>query len=331
MIFLKPMAPVSRSAGADDALSRQGRKPLELHLHQVLQARVVRPIPGGFELETANRHFQARSGLSLKPGQLLALQVARLGDQVELRLLDAPRGTAVELPVLLRPWPPHGELATAHLAARDARQLQQWLSHPDSVPPGTGGEYLRTWAQLVDRLLRRQHRLPEEAPHDGSTGSDLLAGETAGSSHSSAAHGERHDQEGLLAALEYCRQHLARKGQQFVPLLLPFLQQGYLRAPGDGEADGRREGALLSIHLELENLGPLRVDVHPAADGLNLKFVCGAPATTHFLEYHADLLRQGSLGSLFRKLEFINGEGRPAADLLRAVVPQGESLLQVKA
>ncbi len=311
----------------------------ELRADQIVQASVVE---GGMErvlLELAGHRLRAETRLPLQAGQKLTLQVVRTSPQVELRVVEN---------LLLE------RLGHAIHLLGEPRSLAALL---DILPrPAGGGPEART---LVETLLQgldpqggkffEGTPLKELARHLGlGLERALAAGDSQGATSGlkgallallpSLADGSPEALEGVrswLQALELhqmCSLRLAEQGGWLLPLPLPFLEQGYLiserrRSGPDGEEEGPFR---LTLHLCLEGLGDLRVDLLSEAEGLYLRLACQSEEKASFVQSFREELAESVTALPLQGLAVSAGAEAPDRALLRRVLPEGNGVLDAR-
>jgi hypothetical protein len=317
-----------------DVTSRQHQPDNVLRLNQVLTARVSRQISNGVELEVGSQRFQAKTDLQLNANQQLVLQVVALGRQVELKLLKTPETFERGLLPLLKPWRlAEGLQRMGQQSLEDpalSRAVAALLSRLGASPGGLTGTDIRDWTALAGRLF--QPALEDDQSGKKATTLESPRSVKTGTDHLAQPEAEQHDElTQLLSALRNCRDRLAHHGQLFVPLPADYAEQGYLLFHGGRtRSEESSSSPILSLHLKMESLGALRIDIVPSVSGLNLKFVCDAPETAELLQGHVGLLRESPTAEVYRELHFTTGAEPPATSLIRAALPPGQGLLRVR-
>ncbi|HFQ89617.1 MAG TPA: flagellar hook-length control protein FliK [Desulfobulbus sp.] len=207
--------------------------------------------------------------------------------------------------------------------------LHQQLSAPgkSSSPVRLQGEDLK---RLTNRLGLDMERLLAEGRRGEAV--QTLKSALLEISHTMAGTGKAdRTPDRLLGTIELYQMlqiRLAPEGLFFLPLPLPFLNQGYLlmdEEPG-GSHDGGEEGAkTFHLHLQLEGLGNVQVDISRQGKGLALRFLAQDPERAAFMAGHRDELEQWLTALRLDSASFMAGAGDPAAGLLRKMLPAGSS------
>ena len=118
----------------------------------------------------------------------------------------------------------------------------------------------------------------------------------------------------------------------FIPLLLPFLEQGFvvgekIGSSKEGEDDGAR---MLSLHLRLEGLGNLQIRLLNDGKGLFLRFYCESQEIADFVASFADELKEMLTLLPLQGVVFTDGAREPARVLAETVRPDRDSLLDAR-
>ncbi|MEK6202222.1 MAG: hypothetical protein N2A40_07365 [Desulfobulbaceae bacterium] len=119
-----------------------------------------------------------------------------------------------------------------------------------------------------------------------------------------------------------------------LPLPLPFLDQDYLlidQTQGQ-ETDGHEMKKQLhfSLHLALSGRGDITVEFLQTDDGLWMRFNCDSQEKADFVSQFSDDLKQQLADLPLQGLSFSGTANEPGADLIRLLVPAGQSLLNTK-
>ncbi len=207
-----------------------------------------------------------------------------------------------------------------------------------SVPAPAGtpqGEEIR---HMVDRLGLDMERLLAEGRRDEAV--QTLKSALLEITHAMTASG-RADQapDHLLATLELYQMlqiRLAPEGLFFLPLPMPFLDQGYLlvdeEQSGGSRESGGKEEKTMHLHLQLQGLGNIQVDISHQGEGVSLRFLAQDKERAEFMAEHRDELRQWLTALRLDSASFLAGAGDPAAGLLRRMLPaEGSGILDTRA
>lgn len=338
VIAINPVA----SATADNA-SREERQQ-DLRLHQIVRATVAEGGQERVTLEFGQRRFLAETELSLKPGQKLELMVVATAPRLELRVIEDQLGTRLgqALHLLGGKGGDVGLLALLkgesggewfrQLSPQSRQVLDLWFGLLERGGQDLGGERLQQLARSLGLDLEAQLAAGKGGQAAATLKATLLeVGRMLDDKDGPLAESIRPLLQGLeLFQLSQVR--LEQQGMFLVPLLLPFLQRGYLlareRAPS---APGEPEPPqLISLHLALQGLGDLRIDLLQDAQGLHLRFVCDEPGKAEFVAGFQQELKQSLEPFGLEGLSFAAGAESPAKALIRKLLPEGNGVLDTR-
>ncbi len=207
--------------------------------------------------------------------------------------------------------------------------LHQRLTAPESSssPVRLQGEDLK---QLTDRLGLDMERLLAEGRPDEAV--QTLKNALLEISRTMAETGQaERTADRLLGTIELYQMlqvRLAAEGLFFLPLPLPFLNQGYLLVEEDAgrrQESGDEEPTTFHLHLQLQGLGNVQVDIIRQGEGVGLRFLAQDPERAGFLAEHRDELEQWLTALRLDSVSFLAGASDPAATLLRKMLPAGSS------
>jgi len=138
----------------------------------------------------------------------------------------------------------------------------------------------------------------------------------------------------ILSTLELFQQvqlHFDSTKQIIVPLPLPFLDQGFLvidKDPSNADsATGKKGPKNFSIYLSLKELGNIRIDFNNVDHGINLRFNCESSEKAEFIAEHKEQLEKAISKVKLLNVMFTDKAADPASELLRKMVPEGQSIL----
>jgi hypothetical protein len=119
-----------------------------------------------------------------------------------------------------------------------------------------------------------------------------------------------------------CRARFDQIGCMFLPLPLPFLEQGFLLAERKSpNEDGESSSHVLSLYLQLKGLGNLQINLLFDEDGLFLRFLCGTDRAAEFVaSFRAEL--EGMLAEVLplKGLSFADGAPAPTRVLAQKLM-----------
>lgn len=138
----------------------------------------------------------------------------------------------------------------------------------------------------------------------------------------------------ILHTLELFQQiqlHFDSEKQIIVPLPLPFLEQGFLVIDKDendsGSDKSKTKQKNFSLYLTMKELGNMRIDFNTVDRGINLRFNCENKEKADFIEQHQKELEQAVTGVQLLSVIFSDKATDPASELLRKMIPEGQSIL----
>ena len=131
---------------------------------------------------------------------------------------------------------------------------------------------------------------------------------------------------------------LSANDAQFLPLPFSFLQQGFVlidadkgkqsaKAPGGNDADTQR----LRLHLQLEGLGNLAIDIQQQGEAISLKFQAQNIERAQFISSHRQDLEQWLTSGTLQSVQFLAGAEEPAKTLLKRLVQGATGMVDTKA
>jgi len=113
---------------------------------------------------------------------------------------------------------------------------------------------------------------------------------------------------------------LAGEDISFLPLPLPFLNQGFLLVEPDhqqgGEQHSDKENKKYSLHLNLEGLGNLKVDLQQQAGGMRVRFFAEDATRAKFLSENREELQHWLTATTLESVQFLTGAEDPTKQLL---------------
>lgn len=328
---------------------------------QILQALVAGKTGNNqFTLNIGNSQLLAQTTANLQIGQKLDLQVTDLAPKVTLQIVSDPLTQGIGKSIHLLDH--QAELLTSiSNLSRNAPALQQLSSNAlqtltlfsalgnlqYSLPatadlPQQAAESLRISGQDVQQLAERlglnleqllatgnreqaaqtlKYALLELSQHQGTTGT--LAEQTANPLQT-------------IELFQLLQLRLANEALFFLPLPFSFLEQGFLLIeedkPGsEKEGDNTGKGKTYGLHLQLNGLGSMQIDINQDDGRVNLRFTLEDVERAKFMASHreelADWLTTGKLTSV----QFLTGAEEPAKKLLTTMVHGVTGMLDTKA
>ena len=134
----------------------------------------------------------------------------------------------------------------------------------------------------------------------------------------------------LLELFQLWQIKLARQDVLFLPLPLSFLDQGFIIADHRKQReidDNNAPPFKISLHLSLQNLGDLRIDLLHDPQGLHIRFVCASQEKADFVAAFKDQLMHDMQAVPLRDIAFAIGAESPATALIAKMIPQGDTMI----
>lgn len=298
-----------------------------------------------FVLQINNNTLTASSESKLRVGQNLQLQVTKTSPQIELKIvtdtlnqfvgrsitllgknLDISslfNGLQTSTPTLLDTLTP-----TSKSIVELFHSLQQ-----SAVKGEAGGTVLK---QLVENLgLSFENQLANNNPKQALSTLKAALLEVAHTFSSAEKLADVTSK--LLTSLElfqFAQLHRTNESHLIFPLPLPFIEQGYLliergneenQAGGDDKAESR-----FSLYLTMTELGNLQIDFLRLKDSLSIKVSAETDEKAAFMKsFSEDLLNSISDVSGIQ-VSFSAGAPDPIRDLIREMIPAGDSMLDTR-
>ncbi len=340
-----PTAPINPAptVTADNHVSREERQQ-QLPIDKIVRATVAEGGQDKVILELNQQRLQAETRLPLKTGQKLNLLVVATNPRIELQSIEdplQPRLTS-SLHMLSGKWDlqslaqvlnAEGTPIINALSPQSREILLSWATMQKHDIQSLDGAGLR---QLIKDLgLGHEANLArvKSGQIEGALKSALL--ETLSLKKAGT---DMQEQAGrllqLLELFQFCQIKLARQDVLFLPLPLPFLDQGFIIVDQqkDQQADEKNTAPFqLSLHLTLQNLGDLRIDLLHEPQGLFIRCVCDTQEKAEFVAACKDDLMRNMNSVLLHDIAFAAGADSPANALLTKMIPQGDSILDTRA
>jgi len=313
---------------------------LDLKPHQIVLASVVRGGLDKAELELGRQRFTAATRVPLSTGQRIQAQVVRTSPFIELRLVDqtALKGLFQSLHHLQSKFDLSGFLGLGSLSGlleghprgsameSSLQQAGSLLGQPGELEGGVLAGLVRLLGLDTEQLLAQGQT--ERAAATLKAALQALAQAAQGE-----AAGERAEK--LLEQIELfqlCRVRLAQLGKEWLPLPLPFLEQGYLVAERGGEQAGReqqgQEGGMepwtIGLILRLQHLGAVTIHAAKTGAGLSLRVLCETREAAQQFEAARQELIDTVEALPVQNLQIGLGAEDPSQHLLQLIVPEGQ-------
>mgnify|MGYP006279143779 CR=1 FL=1 len=317
---------------------------LDLQPSQVVQATVVRGGLDRAELELGRHRFQALTKVPLSTGQSIKAQVTATHPHIELRMVD--QSALMRMFVALHRMSESFDFGriltqTAVHKAFDGyvwgQSLRQALLQAAQYAPADGTRLTGTMLSSLIRLLgldtEREMALNQPDQAAARLKSALMAlGRDQGQNQD-----VRQRAEALVSHLELfqlCRVRLAEQGLNWLPLPLPFLQQGYLVWQLDDEGDTNDHQAgqprVLRMVLQMTRLGDLDLKLRYMHQGLRVDVACASQETASFLEERKEGLVHSVTALPVLECQISLGAKDPSRILLDMAVSEGERVFEAR-
>lgn len=348
---MNPIAPLTSSAALGSSTSGAGGQqyhPPQMQHGQTMQALVVEAVGDNrFILDIgSNRILAQADSVTLSPGQSLQLQVTATTPHVEFQII-APSlqqflghslsfvGHNLDLNPLFQIMhqPPNPAIETL---TPSSRQVLEAFWALQQKPLSSGPEGAAVLRQMVDSMgLQLEAQLGRGLPNE-ETGS-LKAALLELVQQFKEAEQIREPGKALLSIIEsfqLCQLRLDQDKSFIIPLPFPFLDQGYLlidqKQDQETENYERKKQLHFSLHLSLTGLGDLNIEFLQTDDGLWMRFNCDSQDKADFVSQFGDDLKQQLADLPVQGLAFSGTANDPGTDLIRLLVPAGQSLLNTK-
>ncbi len=346
---MNPIVPLQPSAALGSSTSGTGGQqyhPPQMQSGQTMPALVVEAVGDNrFILDIgSNRILAQGDSVTLSPGQSLQLQVTATTPRLEFQII-APSlqqflghslsfvGHNLDLNPLIQIMhqPPNPAIETFTPASRQVLEAFWALQQK---PLSSGPEGAAVLRQMVDSMgLQLEAQLGRGQEVTGSLKSALL--ELV--QQFKEAEQIREPGKALLAIIEsfqLCQLRLDQDKSFIIPLPFPFLDQGYLlidqKQDQETEDHERKKQLHFSLHLSLTGLGDLNIELLQTDDGLWMRFNCDSQDKADFVSQFGDDLKQQLADLPVQSLAFSGTANDPGTDLIRLLVPAGQSLLNTK-
>jgi len=316
---------------------------LDLQPNQVIQATVVQGGLDKAELELGRHRFHAATKIPLTSGQSIKAQVVSTQPQIELRLVD--QSALMRMFVALHRMSDsfdlgqifsRAALSQAFEGRPWAQSLRQSLMQAARSSPADGsrmsGNLLSSLINLLGLDTERQvlDSNPDQAA------SRLKSALLALSRDQGQDQDVRQRAERLVSHLELfqlCRVRLWEQGLNWLPLPLPFLEQGFLVWEREQESEGEQstaQGRVLRMVIKMSQLGDLDVRLQQVGQGLRVGLGCASRDTAAFLERFKEELVQSVTVLPIVECSITLGAEDPAQVLLDLAVDDGERVFEAR-
>ena len=316
---------------------------LDLRPNQVVQATVVQGGLDKAELELGRHRFSALTKVPLTTGQNIKAQVVATQPHIELRLMD--QGALMRMFAglsRLRESFDLGQVLSRAALSRAfegqpwGQSLRQALIQAARSWPADGSRMSgNLLASLINLLgLDAERQVMDSNPDQAAA--RLKSALLAMSRDQGQDQDVRQRAERLVSHLELfqlCRVRLWEQGLNWLPLPLPFLEQGYLvweRGQDKGRESEDEQGRSLRMVLQMSRLGDLDVRLQQVPQGLRVGVACGSRETAAFLGEAKDALVQSVTALPIVECSVTLGAEDPSTTLLDLAVADGERVFEAR-
>lgn len=341
---LTSISPVSSSTSQGRGRSQDQQTPSQ---GQFLKALVLEAQGNNrFVLDIGGTRQPVRSETTLSPGQTLKLQVVKTEPQIELQIVSSPLsqlqgrsltllGKNIDLAALFKAFQQHSPPPLETVSPTSRSVLESFFSlQQNGIEGKEGGIILK---QLIDNLGLNLEQLL--ARGEKNTAVLTLKAALLDIAHSFTTASSIADTTNkILATLELFQLAQIQIGsttQLIFPLPLPFIEQGYLLIEKDDQTSGKNNSAKsdsrFSLHLTVSDLGNLQIDFLQNKEGLFIRFRAGDQQKADFLEAFSSELKKAITDIPLINLSFSGDAPDPIHDLVRQLVPAGNSILDTTA
>lgn len=139
-----------------------------------------------------------------------------------------------------------------------------------------------------------------------------------------------------LELFQFLQIRLAAESALVLPLPLPFLNQGFLLVEPDHhqsgqEPQGDENTKKYSLHLQLEGLGNLRIELRQLKAGLQIRFFSQDSGRTKFLADHRQELGHWLTAASLASVQFLTGAEEPVKELLSHMADETTQMVDTSA
>lgn len=224
-------------------------------------------------------------------------------------------------------------------------RIAEQLALLSKMPPGPFDQALAALGQkptgkdLLGALFHLLRGTPERLAEGSAENLTRQLGEALGKSlYQELDRIEQRQEESLrhLELWQLCRSRLGENDGTFVPLPLPFLDNGYLVArrresAEEGGPEGGSDTFTLSLFLDLRKLGCVQIDLLYQKQELFVRFHCQDPEAAQAFSAARDELGDSLGGIPLATVAVGVGADSPDRALIREIIPAERSLLDARA
>ncbi len=298
-----------------------------------------------FILDIGGTRQSVKSEAMLSPGQTLKLQVVKTEPQIELKIISSPQdqlqgrsltllGKNIDLTSLFQSLQQQSPPPLDSVSPITRSTLENFLSlQQNGVAGKEGGIVLK---QLIDNLGLNLEQLLARGDKNGAVHTLKAALlEIAHSFNTASSIAETTNK--IISTLELfqiVQLQVGGETQLIFPLPLPFIERGYLVIEQDDKdsESSNSEAAenRFSLHLTVSDLGDLQIDFLKNKEGLWIRFRAGDQEKADFIESFSDELKKAITDIPLINISFSGDAPDPIHELVRQLIPEGNSLLDTK-
>ncbi len=339
--FIPPIGPTTSRSG-DRNKGENFLKPGQLLNAMVLETKGA----NRFLLDISGQHLTAESRAALTSGQTLQLQVVKTTPQIELKIVTSTPdqffgrsitllGKNIDLTELFQAFKQQTPSPTSTLPPPTRNILNNFFAlQQEILSDKNGGTVIK---RLIDQLgLGFESALArgDKAAAGGSLKAALLDIANIFQNVENIAESTTR----LLTIIELfqlAQVHNQSDRQFILPLPLPFIEQGYLLVKyNDGNKYDDRDSNLekrFSLHLTMAELGNIQIDLLKIEDALYIRFRTDSQEKADFVALFSEQLKNAVSGTGHINLSFSADAPDPITDLIRQLIPEGNSIINTKA
>ncbi|MDH3346835.1 MAG: flagellar hook-length control protein FliK [Desulfobulbaceae bacterium] len=289
---------------------------------------------GKYILDFGKTSFAASSKIPLRIGQEILLQVTDTSSRTTLKILpsqftdtiikglplfNAQTNLLPQLAALQK------KIVESPLFSQSSKDILQLFtsSYNSATPPLPDGKTLQIIADKTGFHHERQLAAGDKTSTQASLKNALL--EIASKADKNGEVSSKALQ--LVELIEFQQQINGRLGEQslfFLPLVFPFLQQGYVLFDNEQSSSEDEENTTHthSINLKLEGLGNLEIIMKLTGSHLTLSFLTEDEEKAAFLESQRNELMEHLTAIIPDSVNFVVGAEDCETKLLRRIIPQ---------
>lgn len=336
---LTSIIPVGSSTSQQKGQQQEQQAPFQ---GQLLKALVLEAKGGNrFILDIGGNRQPVRSEAQLSPGHVLRLQVVKTEPTIELKIISNPLGAlqgrsltllgkSIDLAGLFQNFQQQSPPPLETLSPPSRSVLENFFSvQQGGIEGKNGGIILK---QLVNNLGLNLEQLLARGDK-GQAAHTLKAALLELAQTFKSANNIAETTNKILTTLELfqlVRLQLGNENQLIIPLPLPFIEQGYLVVEQDDKDCTKKstgEESRFALHLTVSELGNLQIDFLQNREGLFIRFRADDPEKAAFIEQFSDELKESISDFPLINITFSSDAPDPIHDLVRQLVPNGNSML----